>query len=196
MHIPKATRQLALALACMLLCACSNVYSPVPMGENPVALSAQEWEGTWLSTEGAIYISVSDAQTGKIKMTEIGGDNPEVMEIQIRSSGDWMFGTILGKESEEPVPDADGDEIEAGYLWGRVRIDSDQLFLWYPDVGKFTTLINDGTLPGKVGKKDKFGLADVHLDELSAGHYEIIASSSNGVLMKWDVPLAMIRFRD
>jgi hypothetical protein len=180
-------------LAGLLLSACSAVYSPVPMGEAPVAVEAEAWEGTWLFDGDAVEITAIDPQQGKLRIMTIDGDELESGVLHLRSSGDWTFASYLDEEDEDPDSvdkDVDG---QPRFLWGRIVIDNDRLIFWAPDVDKFRNLVEAGKLPGNLLGADGEKSGNVYLTELSPEHYALITSEDEGVLLEWDSPGVAIR---
>ena len=169
------------ALLVLAFTGCSPVYVPTPLGEEPACLKAEEWDGTWQSTEGSVVMKVTDSEKGLLRITEDTGNLEfESLDVLLRTSGDWMFGSVKDEESKDVVR----------YLWARVKRDEGQVILWLPDTEKFKGLVSNGTLPGKVEGDE------VHLGELSAAHLAILTSSSQGVLLNWENPLVLIRMAD
>jgi hypothetical protein len=154
------------------------------MGEKEVELTAEEWNGTWLTPEGGVFIlAVTDSQQGLLDVTWIDEEKEEPVlgrgKAFVRESSGWLFLSI-GEESEDhPAPKK--------YLWVRLEKNGDVLIVWEPDTKKFARLVNDGLLPGTMDS------GNVHLGELEMQHYELITSEQRGVLLKWDQPLVFQR---
>jgi hypothetical protein len=166
------------------------------MGEKPVNLSEEQWEGTWLVDEGAVYLEVTDAENGKLMLTAIEGAEPEVFELQIRTAGDWMFGSVLDEEDADDPQSLDKNiDGQPRYTWGRIKNDGDQITFWVPDVSKFRALVKSESLPGVVKDEKESTDTNVYLGELKAEHYELITSGTEGVLMQWEDPIVLIRFK-
>lgn len=177
-------RTLAAAAALPALAACDIVMSSHPVGIEPVTIAAEEWQGTWISDDGALTIRVPEGPPGRIQLAWIEGtDKPELKTslVHIRAAGDWHFGSL--EEREEP------EQIR--YLWGRLVKDENTMLFWLPRVEKFRQLVEAGVLPGKV---DEDG--DVLLTELAPQELAIIASEDLGVLFEWENPTILRRLED
>jgi hypothetical protein len=151
------------------------------MGDQPVKLEAEDWEGTWLQAEGAIVAKVVDSEKGILKVAGIESEDTELkfesVDAYLRTWGDWTFASIKEK------PESDNDL----YLWGRITKSDRQVIIWDPNVEKFKKLVEAGKLPGKVDGDN------VILDELKPEHMQIITSGAEGVLFDWENPSALIR---
>lgn len=169
-----------------LLTACSSVYSINPVGEKPVHLELDEWNGNWLGANGVMTIRVKDAEHGILQVAWIEDMELLQYQVQLLESGDWVFFNLREEEDDD------------GYFWGRVKKDSNSIILWDPEISKFRTLVEAGTLPGEVKKsgKDNEYDSDVILGELTVEHLQIITSEKNGVLFDWDDPLVLIKLLD
>lgn len=166
-----------LFMACIfLLSACSMVYSPKPMGEAPVVLKADSWDGNWIHPEGVIAIKVTDSRKGEMEISFVDDGAVEKHSILIKKSGDWVFGS-LKEENELPR-----------YLWARLKKEGNQLLVWTPDSDKFKHLIEKKIIPGSL---DSDG--NIVLGELSSDNIKSIASSEHGVLFDWDEPMVLFR---
>ena len=187
------TRFGMVCLASMLmLVGCKEVTSPVPFGEQPYAADAEQWTGRWSAGDASLVISVIDAAQGRLHVRlEEPGSAPEDYDVQLRSSGDWIFASVLDTDHPGNHEQADSDagaESEPRYLWGRVSIGgNDQLVGWDPAPAAFAKLVEAGLLPGTVDD------GSVHLGELDPDQYHIITSSSQGVLLDWEHPTVFYR---
>jgi hypothetical protein len=171
----------------LLLClwGCDSVTSTALVGEKPVSLVAEEWDGTWLNAEGAVTLKVTDASQGKLRASwiEESGDELklETWNIQIRSSGSWSFANVRD--------DGDDQEIEERYLFTRVKKDNRQILFWMPDTDAFTAAVKAGQLPGEISD------SNVRLTALNADHLAVIKSDQRPTLFDWDEPLVLLRVR-
>jgi hypothetical protein len=174
----------------MLLCACSAVYSVDPLGENPVQLDAQQWDGDWRGAEGVMKIKVKDAEAGILQVAWIEDMELQQFDVYLLESNGWQFFNVKDEEDENDPSD--------GYVWGRIRYHENTILLWDPDIRKFRSLVRDGTLPGEARKsgKDKQNESDVVLDKLTQAHLLLITSEEKGVLFDWDEPLVLLKISD
>ncbi|NIP18841.1 MAG: hypothetical protein GWM87_12315 [Xanthomonadales bacterium] len=187
-------RNLVIAAGLVLLGGCSAVYSPVPLGEDPLPLVAADWEGTWLFEGDIVKVRVTDAGQGKLRLLAIDGGELDVVDVHIRTSGGWNFISMPDEEDgEDPDSPDTNEDGQLHYAWGRIVIEGDQLIVWAPDVAKFRRLVREEKLPGSlVGPDGKPG-DNVYLGQLEAAHYTLITSGEEGVLMDWDEPGVGIR---
>ena len=148
------------------------------MGEEPLLLKHDEWEGTWMNAEGSGVIKVLDVEGGHLRLAWVEDSGKELrfekIDAHLRSSGEFIFANVR-------------DEDSGLYTWVKVAKDGGQIVVWDPDVEKFRALVKDGKLPGKIDDKN------VVLDELDPEHVQMITSSAEGVLFDWENPAVLIR---
>jgi hypothetical protein len=164
------------AAAVIMMAGCSAVYSTKPVGENPVTIKAEEWDGTWINKNGAITLEVMDAEKGIIHVAWVEKMKLESYQVHLLDSGSWMFASF--RESGESQK----------YLWAKILKDEDQLNLWAPSVDKIRVLVQKGVLPGSVEES-----GDVVLGELKAEHLRLLTSEEKGILFEWEKPLVLTR---
>lgn len=197
------SRLLLLLLASLVLGACNTVTSPVPVGEEPAALDASDWNGRWENAEGYMDLTVVDAANGLVHISYDDDGECEELDVQLRTSGDWVFFNVTEKDFEEseglassPCSPAHAHEDGAwsapdpdagGYFWGRVIQRDSSIVAWAPAPEVFVRLVEQGRLPGTVED------GSVVLGPLSEQHYEIIISGAGGVAMDWEQPLVLYR---
>ena len=172
------------ALALTFCAGCDYVVSKRPVGESPVALEESEWKGTWLHGDGPITVRIADAKEGRLEVAWVeekeGALVLESVDAWLRESGEWIFASFAG---------IDGDLDQAGYLWGRLVREEDQLLLWWPRPEQFRRLVEEGLLPGKIED------GDVLLGDLEPEHLAIVTSEEHGMLFAWDEPMTFHRLR-
>jgi hypothetical protein len=178
------TRHSKLILVGLLLataCGCSAVISRRQVGEKPAKIVAGDWEGDWVTTDGAVKVKVVDAEKGILKLVwledEKGSPAMKSAEVELRESGDWLFANTRDENKGQ----------SRGYSWGRIRNEDRQIIVWLPDEKMFKQLVKDGVFPGKIAGDD------VLLDELKPQHLKIITSGERGVLFSWDKPSVFVR---
>ncbi len=66
----KTLRILAAAALLPLVAACDVVLSTHPVGLEPVAVEAEEWEGTWITDDGAFTVRVPEG-AGQVELAWI-----------------------------------------------------------------------------------------------------------------------------
>lgn len=176
-------RQSKLALLGLMLLAisgCSAVISKHPVGNKPARIVAKEWEGNWLTTDGTVRITVSDADKGTLKAAWVEDDKQgkpalETADIEVRESGEWLFANTREHDKNR------------GYVWGRIRNEDGQIIVWSPDAKLIAQCVKDGVLPGKLDGDE------VILEELNSKHLNILTSGERGVLFSWDKPTVFVK---
>jgi hypothetical protein len=176
-------RNLTGVVWCALLVAgCNVVYSARPVGETPVVIVPEEWEGTWIHHEGAVTVVVVDKDKGLLEVGWVEAkQNRLVFEsyrAQLLQSGEWLFGN---------VPDTNGKKR---YFWGRLKKQARQLILWVPDVARVKALVAQGKLPGRIEKNGE----DVVLDGLDAKQLAAIAAGEHGAILDLEAPVVFFRY--
>ena len=172
-----------LALAGLILlttCGCNLVISKRPVGEKPARIVAKEWEGNWVTTDGAVKVKVIDAEKGTLKVFWLEDDKQDspamkTAEVELRESGGWLFANTREENKAR------------GYVWGRIKNENRQIVLWTPDDKLFKQSLKDAVFAGKVDGED------VILDELKPQHLKIITSGERGVLFSWDQPTVFVK---
>ena len=185
--LPK-TRYSKLILAGLLLattCGCSAVFSKRPVGEKPAKIVAKDWEGNWVTSDGAVKLKVVDADKGRLKISwleddEKGNTAIKMADVELWQSGDWLFASTKDENKGQ----------SRGYVWGRIKNEDRQIIVWLPDDKLFKQLVKNGVLPGKIDGDD------VLLDELKPQHLKIITSGERGVLFSWDKPAVFLKVGD
>ena len=170
----KLSRLVCLGLLLLVLPACNPVYVDSPIGETPLVLDPEEWEGTWMVEDDVITVDVLDSENGLLRIagiekTEDGELEIEAFTIHLRDGGDWIFASI-----------EDDNEGEPRYLWGVLRRSGEQVLELDPDRTKFRALVEAGTLPGRLDGED------VYLGPLEAEHLALILSDVHGFLFDFD----------
>ena len=170
----KLLRSVCLGLLLLLLPACNPVYVDSPIGETPLVLDPEEWEGTWRVEDDVILVDVLDSENGILRLagvekSEDGELEIEAITIYLRDGGDWIFASL-----------EDDNEGEPRYLWGVLRRSGDQVLELDPDRTKFRALVEAGTLPGRLDGED------VYLGPLEAEHLALILSDAHGFLFDFD----------
>jgi len=177
------THYATLAIAGVLLltvCGCNPVISKRPVGEQPARIVAKEWEGHWVTTDGAAEIKVVDANKGVLKVFWLEDDNRgnpgmKTAEVELRESGGWLFASTL-----EP-------DKSRGFVWARIKNENREIIIWSPDAKSFAHCVRDGVFPGKIAGDE------VLLDDLKPQHLKIITSGERGVLFSWDEPTVFVK---
>jgi len=167
-------------LAAALISGCASVSSVEPVGERPRELSPNEWEGTWIHKDHSVMIKISDKQKGLLRVAWVeekgGGFKLESYEVEMRESGEWLFGNVKENSASSP------------YYWALVRKDEGQMTVWIPEPEQFTKLIQAGLLRGKTEKG-----GSVILEKLTSEDLKVILSGNKGIFFDWKRPLVFFR---
>lgn len=165
-------------LFCLIPFSCSAIYSTEPVGEKPCSISRQDWDGIWANKGTFFHVWVIDESNGLLRWTwiEPGGKlKVESYEVQLRQSGQWVFGNVKA------------DEEKGLWVWGLVKREGNGLICWIPDAEKFKSLCRRGLLA--CTEKD----GNIVLASITPEHMEIINSEREGVLYDWRDPFVFIR---
>jgi len=175
----------------VILASCTTVTVNKPVGEIPLKLDADEWEGSWGKMNDGEWIDISRPEEivglptkvmagdeGILQFTEIEKGEERTFNIFLHRSGKWSFLSIKPADQED----------DEDYLWGRMKKEKNLVMIWLPDPEKFAALVKDGTLPGKVSKG-----GDVSLVDLNKEHYEMFSKEEFGLLFVWDEPMIYYR---
>lgn len=209
----RALRWFAAAGCAALLAGCAAVYSPVPMGEEPMAIDAEQWDGLWTAPDIGLVVKTVDAEQGLLDVLMIDGTTTQSSLVQLMRSGGWVFASVRVEEepdTDEPLPSppegADatdegtaGPDDESGLViadakpWAFLRVvnKEDTLVIWMPHADRFRRAIERGHLPGRIAEEEAGD--PVYLGTLTADHYRLITESTEGVLMDWDEPVVLVR---
>ena len=182
----KQISSLMFALSLLVLTGCSAVYSVNPVGEKPLAIEADEWNGTWRGGGDAVSIKVTDGEKGILQMAWIENMEFNLFQARLLESNTWVFVNFKEKVDDD------------GYLWARINKSGNSITMWDPDVDKIRALVTDGTLPGTVKGSDEgvAGNGNVVLGELTAEHLKILTSDDKGILLDWENPIFLQRLSE
>ena len=167
-------------LAAAVLAGGTNVKSLKPVGEKPLAVQADEWDGTWLCDGEGVQIKVLNEEGGVLEaaITEYKKDRfaTETHRVELRTTGQWTFANIL--DDDEP----------RGYLWVVFRRDGSRILSWEPDAERFKALVASGEVDGSVTKE-----GDVVLKGLTEAQIRNLLAGPGPVPLKWNDPMVWIR---
>ena len=189
----KLSRVVCIGLLPLVLLACNAVYVDSPIGGDPVPLEVEEWEGTWLTSDGTFVLEVVDHEKGLLRIAWVensfsdGDQKLETALFEFRDGGDWIFATLLelGSEERERAEElAEGEEFAEedgqGYYWGVLRRNDEQILVLEPHLEKLRALVENEILPGRLEADDVF------LGPLDAEHLALILSDEHGFLFDFD----------
>ena len=192
MKTPPLRRRLALsviAVAAIVTGGCAGVYTLAPVGEKPATLDPAKWEGTWFNdNQKTLQVKVVDRTTGELLVSSTeehnGKPKTETITVLVRESGKRLFANVAETaESQFGGDEREPNSKEVRYAWAMIKLQSDMLVVWGPDVVKFTALVKAGKLKGREVKG-----GDVILEPLTDKETRALASEELGVPLLWDAP--------
>jgi probable HAF family extracellular repeat protein len=173
-------RTLTFLLASLMVLAttaCSTVYSVMPVGDEPVYLEPEKWEGLWAVNFGdevkSVRVSVVDAAGGILEYgdPEDCTDADRVVVRQHRYEGGKA--KFIGELSKWD---------DWGYVWGKFQRVGDALIIWPPVADEFQKLIEIGKISGQsVSVEDN----DLLIDPLSMDPLDRISIDVNHELFNY-----------
>ena len=192
---------LFIGTAVLAASACTRVTVTEPIGETPVLLESEDWEGLWSVIEdgdtGFLLIEVVDAANGELRVRNVATDpDSDTTTVFLREGGGWTFASAR-----------DADDSDDIFEWARVDRDNQRILYWEPVTSRFAELVREGLLPGTVQERELqrppgstgepvTELRGVTLSGLQPEHIDLITSGDQGVLFDWDDPVIMIRMSD
>jgi len=144
----------------LAMTACSWVTSVVPVGDSPVYLEPEEWEGLWkyddvidgkLTVE-TLAVYVVDAAGGILEFCNLSVDcthTPGRAFVRQHTHADSKASFISAK-SDQGYFEEDFDD----YIWAKYGRLGNALILYLPHAGSFDKLVYRGEMPGKVDGED------------------------------------------
>jgi hypothetical protein len=168
----------------VVLGACSSVTTPSPLGEKPVELRSEEWNGLWRGPEKSfVIVQVENATSGTLRIAfpenEDSPLNLTSATIALRESNNWVFASIKNDKDDKDKSDE--------WTWLRVVKNEDTMVVYAPRVDRFVKLVEDKLLPGAVDGNN------VKLGALRPEHLNLITSEDKGALFNWEEPLVLTR---
>jgi hypothetical protein len=169
-----------LLAAALSLVGCASITVPEPVGANPRALTASQWEGVWSTGHDVVTVKLMDDAIGHLQCltteTRDGTIQLKTTDVFIRESGGWIFANTRFD-----------DATPASYLWARILLFNGDLVIWEPDLEKFRGLVRAGRLRGTLDGDD------VHLASFTAAELQALTAGTLGVPFAWDKPLVLHR---
>lgn len=189
----KALSLLLVGVAQGVLGACSTVGSEAPVGQEPLSIDAEEWEGAWLwemPTQGedddpAVFlVRVLDAERGELEIGLIDesreGFEVSPLPVTLRTGGEDVFVSV----AEEPG---------GPYAFlGVISKSEGRAVLWMTDYAQVAALIDAGSLPGVVKRADDGRIQEVVLGELLVEHHAFLAAGAPPIY-RWRDPVILRR---
>jgi probable HAF family extracellular repeat protein len=176
-------RTLTLLLASLMglaVTACSTVYNDVysvmPVGDDPVYLEPKEWEGLWASNTyddslKSVRMSVVDAAGGILEYGDPEDCTDAVRAVVRQHRSEGGKAKFIGHLTE-------GDDW--GYVWGKYQRVGNALIIWPPVPDEFQKLIETGEISGQ-----SVGSGDLLIDPLSKDPLDRISIDVNHELFNY-----------
>jgi hypothetical protein len=164
----------------LFLSGCAVVQSDKAIGEKAVTVNADDWDGVWTFSGGAVNAAVVDKDKGLLEIAWVerkdGKFEMETYRVGIMQQGDAIIANL------EDVKD------KGRYLFSLIKKNPDEVVLWIPEMAKFKKLVQNNVLSGKILEENK-----MLLENLSPSQMEMIATEKNGKLFIWDSPIVLKR---
>ena len=181
MNIRKHQIYPVLLVLIWLMSGCVAVYTTEPVGDEPVKLQAQDWEGTWVQDKDFFVIRLSEPDQGMLVAAWIEEENDslklESLNGHIRATGDTMFISFRDKD----YPDS------PRYFWARIKQDGRQIIFWQPEEKAFKALVESKQLPGSIDDDN------IILEPLKNEHLRFIIEDKNKNLFDWQEPIVFLK---
>ena len=177
----------------LLLGGCSSVTTNNIIGTNPLVLTEEKWNGTWLHGNGTVTFKVLDSEKGLLQLVWLDDKNGKyvanAMTVQIMEGMEWNYLNVIESEERKKHPDS--------YLWGRVKKERNILYFWYPKVEHFKIAVNENLIKGWTLTDDKGNSYDESGVELSDSSGNIIAlvEANEAKYFEWDSPIVLIKLQ-
>lgn len=132
---------LLLLLVTVFLAGCDTVTSLQLVGEQPVSLKAEDWQGAWVIEDDAVYIKVVDPAKGELLLYSIELDKakPEdvmqIYKLYVRQSGSEYYINVLNTEAKP-----------ADYFFARISRDGNKILSYLPSHNFFLNNVKTGVL--------------------------------------------------
>ena len=176
------------ALLCLGALAGCEVVSVKPVGNVPMVIEPEDWEGLWVSDTGEVWavVRVVNAAEGELEIAGIDFD-----EDSFRMDTNVVYlRTLVADVVARTMFVSMYDEESDIYGWGLLSRDDDHVEIRLPAASRFRELVEEGALSGKV--EDNL-LKTVILEELTAEHLAII-SAADEVLWQSGEPEIIRRY--
>jgi hypothetical protein len=201
-------------LVLMLLMAGCGLYSEEPLGVVK-PLKPEEWNGLWLVGDekkvSVVQIEVIDPEraiiSGREPCKQLDARNEEGLLLMRSAERGWYFPVELEHDAQGQLKEK-GPPFEYTFFFSRPSVSS---WLWYAvDVDRVRTLVQKGTLPGRVEGESppplppgvvegdpmmtalRGGSYRVTLGHLEPEHYKVLLSEERA-LVHWQEPSIFIK---
>jgi hypothetical protein len=178
---------LLLLLTSILLSSCASVVSKTIIGDKPAELKAEDWEGTWMSSDKhVVHIRVKDAVNDVLEVAWVEEKDKhfvlESHEMILRKHGGWYWANM--KEGDDGT-----------YFFGRVtKPKDDQILGWSASAPGFVEAVRASKIKGELMKKpDGQESGSVLLEGLSEAELKAIEQDEVKGVFVWDHPLVLMK---
>ena len=163
---------------------CKEVTVDKPFGEKPAAITAEDWDGTWVTGNGALTLKVSDGPKGLLRAawveTKDGDFELATRDLFVRTVNRSLFVTMADR-------DEDG---KTNFVWARAIMKPDELQLWAPVFDEIKRLAEQGKLPATISSNR------IALRNLNTEHLNRIERSTDAQLFDVEHPLKLRRLKN
>jgi hypothetical protein len=183
---------------------CDVVRTAAPVGDRPVVLDPQEWNGVWAAPadlpaclasldaaaghgdDVCLVVSVADAQVGVLAITSPDEDHAVRAYVRSAQGSSGQSATFLSLEGEG---DLQG-------MWMRLRKSDNLIVTWDPDAAPFRELVRAGLLPGSERPEEgSDARGELEIDRLDAGALALVVDDHGRTLFDWINPGVFVRVR-
>ena len=165
----------------IIITGCHSVFTSHPMGDNPIKIAGENWNGTWINKDGSVVVKVTDPEKGHLIAALIESKKDDLIlkkyDIEIRGTNNFTFINFKMKDEKGTMR----------YVWGKINKDDKTIVIWAPNIEMFRELVNAKKLPGEIKNKD------VYLETLKDEHLKFIMSEKNSLLFQLNKPAVFYR---
>lgn len=182
--------------ALLALTACGEVRIKEPIGNEPVALKSEDWEGLWVSRNWPPYhVFIDDEAIGAVRLCQVAdfkrGGTLSV-ELVCRAG----LARKLGMLDDAVVLNisAEPNSSQGPWVFALLQRRRSQLIAWVPRTETFEELVKAGQLEGTIEHKNYETI--VNLGELAEGLIiKAVQDEKADQLIMWREPLIFERFK-
>ena len=176
----KTMNFLASVVIGLFLSGCAVVQSDKAIGEKTVTVNADDWDGIWTFSGGALNAAVVDKDKG-------------LLEIALVERKDGMFEMKtyrvgIMQQDNAIIANLEDPNEKGKFSFGRISISPDEIILWIPNFARFKELVEKNKLPGIMADEHK-----ILLQNLEAEHMKIIADVYDGSIFSMENPIVLKR---
>lgn len=145
----------------LLLIGCDTVTSLNQVGQLPLPLVKEQWQGAWLVENDVVHIKVIDESKGHMLLyvVDVDAGVPDKVvqsyKVYVRKSSSSHYLNLL-----------DNDPSVEGYFFAKFKRDDNQIQLWLPANKSIHKAVKSGTISGKTNQNDSSILLQATAQEL------------------------------